>query len=59
MNPIDIIIVVVVALLLGVIIYFRFIKNKDKGECAYCGSSSKSNLVKEYYKCKCEGKDIK
>jgi len=57
MNFVDFVIVAVIAILLVVIIYFRFIKNRGKGECASC-SSSKSNFVKEYYKCKCEGKDL-
>ena len=57
MNFVDFIIVAVVAAILFTVIYFQFIKNKGKSACASC-SSAKSNFVKEYYKCKCEGKDI-
>ena len=51
----DVIILIVVIGLLATIIYFSFIKNKGKSACASC-SSAKSSFVKEYYKCKCEGK---
>lgn len=54
----DVIILIVVIGLLATIIYFSFIKNKDKSACASC-SSAKSSFVKEYYKCKCEGKELK
>jgi hypothetical protein len=57
MNFVDFIIVAVIAALLFTVIYFQFIKNKGKSACASC-SNTKSNFVKEYYKCKCEGKDI-
>ena len=57
MNFVDFVIVAVVAAILFTVIYFQFIKNKGKSACSSC-SSSKSNFVKEYYKCKCKGKDI-
>lgn len=54
----DVIILIVVIGSLATIIYFSFIKNKGKSACASC-SSAKTSFVKEYYKCKCEGKEFK
>ena len=58
MNWIDFAIVAVVVAIVAVIVYFSFIKNKGKSACASC-SNAKSSFVKEYYKCKCEGKELK
>ena len=53
----DVVILLVVFSLLSLIVYFQFIKNRGKGACASC-SNKKSSFVKEYYKSKCEGKDL-
>lgn len=57
MNFTDVIILLVVFLIIATIIYFQFIKNRGKGACGSC-SNKKSSFVKEYYKSKCEGKDL-
>ncbi|HHX79808.1 MAG TPA: hypothetical protein GX692_01890 [Acholeplasmataceae bacterium] len=50
MKPIDIIILVVVAILLFLVIYFRFIKNKGSG-CTNCAKVDKYKLnkIRSYY----------
>ena len=57
MNFTDVIILLVVFSIIATIIYFQFIKNRGKGACGSC-SNKKSSFVKEYYKSKCEGKDL-
>ncbi|MFY9421883.1 MAG: hypothetical protein WBK54_05585 [Bacilli bacterium] len=50
MKPIDIVIIVAVVLIMGLIIYFRFIKNKNS-ECASCAKVDKYKLnrLRAYY----------
>ena len=59
MTLTDIIILMIVGISLALIIYFSFIKNKGN-KCACCNQKNKNNnLLKQYYKSKCEGNNYK
>lgn len=52
-NATDIIIVIIVVVILGLIIYFSLIRNRDQGPCRKCvqfNGKKTSRLVKDYRK---------
>lgn len=59
MNLVDGIILGVVIILLGLIIYFGFIKNREKGSCRNCpeANGTKANRLLKDYKKKFRKKD--
>jgi hypothetical protein len=52
-NSTDIIILIVVVIILGLIVYFSLIRNRDKGPCRNCAQfngKKASRLVRDYKK---------
>lgn len=54
MNQVDFLILLAVALVLGTVIYFRFIKKRSIGPCAHCSEARKckdkgKSLVEDYH----------
>ncbi len=63
MHPIEIIVIVCSIAIVGGVIgryIYRRVKKLPTGECAYCGTSKKNRLLKDYHKvygaskCDCE-----
>ncbi len=59
MNWVDVIILGAVVILVGLIVYYGFIKNREKGSCRNCpeANGTKANRLLKDYKKKFKKKD--